>query len=187
MSEGDKTMIEDIMDKTGIGHECSESIGLRGGIEVMLKNALTGETILHGKGPNNVLYIGRNMIMTRAFTSASQTNILNACIVVGGGSTASQGTHTGPITYRTYKTATMNTTTASDGSVQPILNWVASWESTELNDTMFNTIWEFLLKFGPSTNSTASAGAPYLCRYLSGSAINATTSNQLLVTYTVSF
>jgi hypothetical protein len=166
-----------------VKNQPEDYIGLRGGIEVVLRNALTGEDIIHHRGPNNILYIGRNMIMTRCYTTASQTNVLNACVVIGGGSTATQATHTGPITYRTYKTATMNTTT-SDGSVQPILNWVASWESTELNDTMFNTIWEFLLRF--ATQSTGSTGT-YLCRYLSGSAINATTSNQLLITYTVSF
>ena len=162
----------------------SEYIGLRGGIEVMLKNALTGEVIQHTKSKNVVLYIGRNMLMTRALVSNSQTSNLQPTIYIGGGNAATQYTHTGLTTYRTYKTATTAQTTGGDGSAQPIANWIASWESTELNNTMFNTIYEFMLQFG--TSSTKTDGIAF-CRYLSGSAINATTSNQLLVTYTVSF
>jgi hypothetical protein len=151
----------------------------------MLKNAFTGEVVKHGKGENVVLYIGRNMLMTRAIATASQTNVLQPVVVIGSGTTATQATHTGPLAYFTFKGGTLNQTTASDGAAQPMFNVVASWDSTELTDAGFNSVQEFLLFFG--TQSTISGGAPFLNRYLSASAINATTSNQLLVTFSVSF
>ena len=150
----------------------------------MLKNAFTGEPIIHEKGDNVVLYIGRNMLMTRALATASQTNTIWPTVVIGSGSTATQATHTGPQAYFTFKAGTINQTTQSAGAGQPIFNCVASWESTELNAAGFNSVREFLLGFHTTTGS---AMTPYLCRYLSNADINATTSNQLLCTYTVSF
>ena len=163
----------------------NEQIGLRGGIEIKLKNAFTGEDIIHASGLNNVLYIGRNMLMTRALTTASQTNTIVPCIVIGSGAAATQATHTGAQAYFTFKTGGLASTTQSGGTGQPQFNFTASWESTELNAAGFNSIREFLLGF--NTVTTGSAFTPYLCRYLSSADINATTSNQLLVTYTVSF
>lgn len=165
--------------------QASDMIGLRGGIEVVLKNAFTGEVLLHGKGLNNVLYIGRDALMSRAFNTLSQTNTLVPNVVIGTGSIATQATHTGPQGYFTFKTGGIAQTTASDGSVQPVFQFTGSWASTELNATGFNSIWEFLLGF--ASQSTTSAKTPFLCRYLSSTFINATTSNELLITYTVSF
>lgn len=162
-----------------------DHVGLRGGIEVVLKNAFTGEEIIHAKGLNVVLYIGRNMLMTRALTTASQTNTIVPCIVIGSGTNTTNATHTGPLSYFTFKTGGLASTTQSGGTGQPMFQFTGSWESTELNAAGFNSIQEFLLGF--QTTSNQSAMTPFLCRYLSGSAINATTSNQLLVTYTVSF
>lgn len=163
----------------------SDVIGLRGGIEICLKNAFTGEDIIHETGENVVLYIGRNMLMTRCFTTASQTNTIVPIIVVGSGTATTNATHTGPGSYFTFKSGALNQTTQSGGTGQPMFNFIGSWESTELNAAGFNSIQEFLLGF--QTTSNSSAMTPYLCRYLSAAAINATTSNQLLVTYTVSF
>lgn len=157
----------------------TETLTLRGSIEVVLKNAFTGEEILHGKGDNVVLYSGRSWAMQKALTTANGTMTNN--VVVGTGSTATAYTHTGPQAYFTYKTGTLNNTTQSGGTNVPYMQMLASWESTELNNVGFNSIWEFLLN-----NSTGSAGT-YLCRYLSNTFINATTSNQLLITYTVSW
>ncbi len=165
--------------------QATEYIGLRGGIEVVLKNAFTGEELIHGKGLNNVLNIGRNMIMTRSFTSATQTNILVPCVVIGSGTAATAATHTGPQSYFTFKTGGISQTTASAGAAAPYFVFTASWESTELNAAGFNSVQEFLLGF--CTQSTVSGMTPFLCRYLSSAAINATTSNQLLITYTVTF
>jgi hypothetical protein len=162
-----------------------ETIGLRGGIEVCLKNALTGEDLIHEKGDNVVLYIGRNMLMSRAFSTASQTNVIVPCVVIGSGTTATQASHTGPLAYFTFKTGGIAQTTQSGGTGQPIFAFTGSWESTELSAVGFNSIQEFCLGF--QTVSNQSAMTPFLCRYLSASAINATTSNQLLVTYSVSF
>lgn len=162
----------------------SDNIGLRGGIEIMLKNAFTGETILHKKGKNVVLYIGRNMLMTRALATATQ-NPIQPVVIIGSGTAATNATHTGPQSYFTFKTGGIAQTTQSGGTGQPIFALTASWESTELSAAGFNSIQEFLLAFNSVSNS--SAGNPYLNRYLSASAINATTSNQLLITYSVSF
>jgi len=162
-----------------------ETVGLRGGIEICLKNAFTGEDIIHAKGLNVVLYIGRNMLMTRAMATVSQTNTVVPCIVIGSGTNTTNATHTGPLSYFTFKTGGIAQTTQSGGTGQPLFSFTGSWESTELNAVGFNSIQEFLLGF--QTTSNQSAMTPFLCRYLSGSAINATTSNQLLVTYTVSF
>lgn len=162
----------------------SDTVGLRGGIEVCLKNAFTGEDIIHDKGDNVVLYIGRNMLMTRALTTGTQLSIV-ANIVIGSGTATTNATHTGPQSYFTFKTGAINQTTQSGGTGQPIFNFIQSWESTELNAAGFNSIQEFLLGFCSASNS--SGMTPFLCRYLSSAAINATTSNQLLITYTVSF
>jgi len=167
------------------GGNIKDQIGLRGGIEVVLKNAFTGEEIIHAKGKNVVLYIGRNMLMTRAFTSASQTNIIVPCVVIGSGQAAVNATQTIPASYFTFKTGGIAQTTQSGGTGQPMFALTASWESTELNAAGFNSIREFLLGF--QTVSNQSAMTPFLCRYLSNADINATTSNQLLITYTVSF
>lgn len=163
----------------------SEQIGLRGGIEVMLKNAFTGETIIHDKGPNVVLYVGRNALMTRALNTVSQVASLVPCVLIGTSPTATSYTHTNLQAYYTFKTAGATSTTQSGGTGVPIWQITASWESTELNVNSFNSIQEFALGFNSVTNS--SNINPVLCRYLSGAAINATTSNQLLITYTVSF
>jgi len=160
----------------------SDVIGLRGGIEVMLKNSLNNEVLLHEKGKNVVLYVGRSWLMQKIASAAMDSTVLiNANIVIGTDSTATQATHTGPLGYFTYQTGTLSLTTASDGAAVPVMAVAASWESTQLTATGFNSIWEFLLN-----NSTGSAGT-FLNRYLSNTFINATTSNQLLVTYTVSF
>lgn len=166
-------------------NKLNEYVGLRGGIEICLKNAFTGEDIIHETGENVVLYIGRNMLMTRALTTASQTNTIVPCIVIGSGTNTTNATHTGPLSYFTFKTGGIAQTTQSGGTGQPLFSLTASWESTELNAAGFNSVQEFLLGF--QTTSNQSAMTPFLCRYLSGSAINATTSNQLLVTYSVSF
>jgi hypothetical protein len=171
--------------KTRKNNHPRDYVGLRGGIEVCLKNALTGEELMRQSGENTVLYIGRNMLMTRAFTSASQTNIIVPCIVIGSGNAAANATNTTPGSYFTFKTGGIAQTTQSGGTGQPLFSFTASWESTELNAAGFNSVQEFLLGF--QTVSNQSAMTPFLCRYVSGSAINATTSNQLLVTYTVSF
>jgi hypothetical protein len=175
-SDADVESIEAQLDKP------SDIIALRGGIEVMLKDSLSGKVLQHSKGKNVVLYVGRSWLMQKiASTGMDSTVTMNANIVIGIGSTATALTHTGPASYLTYKTGTLSLTTASDGAAVPVMAVAASWESTELSVTGFNSIWEFLLN-----NSTGSAGT-FLNRYLSNTFINATTSNQLLVTYTVSF
>ena len=157
-------------------------IGLRGSIEIALRDAFTGKDLIHSKGDNVVLYCGRSWLMQKiASTGMTSTVTINANVVIGTGSTATQATHTGPLAYYTYKTGTLNLTTQSAGAGVPVMAVLASWESTELTATQFNSIWEFLLN-----NSTGSAGT-FLNRYLSNTFINATTSNQLLVTYSVSF
>ena len=163
----------------------SDSIGLRGGIEVMLKNAFTGETIMHDKGENVVLYIGRNFIMTNMLGTATH-NPIQPCVVIGSGTTATNATHTGPLAYFTFKTGGIAQTTQSGGTGQPLFAFTASWDSTELNAAGFNSIQEFCLAFNSASNS-GSSNATYLNRYLSASVINATTSNQLMITYSVSF
>lgn len=166
-------------------HSLSDYIGLRGGIEVMLKNALTGEAIIHEKGENVVLYIGRNMLMTMALGTVTHYPI-QPCVVIGSGTAATNAAHTGAQAYFTFKTGGIAQTTQSGGTGQPIFAFTASWESTELSAAGFNSIQEFLLAFNSASNS-GSSNATYFNRFLSASAINATTSNQLLITYTVSF
>ena len=159
-----------------------DSIMLRGSIEVALRDAITGRDIQRTKGDNVVLYVGRSWLMQKiASTGMVSTVTINANVVIGTGSTATAATHTGPQAYFTYKTGTLNLTTQSGGTGVPVMQVLASWESTELTATGFNSIWEFLLN-----NSTGSAGT-FLNRYLSNTFVNATTSNQLLVTYSVSF
>jgi len=166
-------------------HSAFETIGLRGGIEVCMKNAFTGEDIIHETGENVVLYIGRNMLMTMALATATH-NAIVPCLVIGSGTTATAATHTGPLAYFTFKTGGIAQTTQSGGTGQPLFAFTGSWESTELTVTGFNVIQEFCLAFNSATNS-GSSNATYFNRYLSASAINATTSNQLLVTFTCSF
>jgi hypothetical protein len=162
----------------------SDYVGLRGGIEVMLKNAFTGEVILHEKGFNAVLNGGRNALMTRVLATASQTSILVPNIVIGSGTTTANASDSGPLAYFTWKTGGF-ATTAGAGATAPLMLFTGSWESTELTVTGFNVIREFCL--GLNTVSNSSNASPYLCRYVSSANINATTSNQLLISYTISF
>jgi hypothetical protein len=166
--------------------QASEYIGLRGGIEVMLKNALDGSVILHQKGLNAVLNGGRNELMTRIMGTASHTSVLASCIVIGSGTTTANASDSGPLAYFTFKTATL-ASTAGSGATPPVGQWTCSWESTDLNATGFNVIREFALGCALYNAQVTSAVSPYLCRYVSSANISATTSNQLLITYSVSF
>ncbi len=165
-------------------NEVKDYVGLRGGIEIMLKNAFNGEVLLHATGINAVLNGGRNELMTRALTSASHTSILQPCVCIGSGTTTANASDSGPLAYFTFKTGGI-ATTAGDGATAPLMLFTASWESTELTVTGFNVIREFALGFNTISNS--SNASPYLCRYVSSANISATTSNQLLISYTVSF
>jgi len=108
--------------------------------------------------------------------------------MIGSATATANATNTNLGAYYTFKTGGFATTTASDGSVQPILRFTGSWASTELNVSNFNSVREFALAFNTvSNNSVNNLTNPVLCRYVSGSDINATTSNELYVTYTVSF
>jgi hypothetical protein len=164
--------------------EATEYIGIRGGIEIMLKNALDGSVILHHKGLNAVLNGGRNELMTRAFTTISHTSILQPNIIIGSGTTTANASDSGPLAYFTWKTGGI-ASTAGSGATAPVMLFTGSWESTELNATGFNVIREFCLGFNTISNS--SNNSPYLCRYVSSANINATTSNQLLISYSISF
>ena len=176
VSDSDIERIENELNKP------CDIIGLRGSIEVALRDAKTGKDIQRSKGDNVVLYCGRSWLMQKiASTGMVSTVTINANVVIGTGSTATAATHTGPQGYLTYKVGTLNLTTQSGGTGVPVMQVLASWESTDLTATGFNSIWEFLLN-----NSTGSSGT-FLNRYLSNTFINATTSNQLLVTYSVSF
>ena len=162
-----------------------EYIGIRGGIEVMLKNALTGDVLMHDKGLNAVLNGGRNELMTRAYTSATHTSILAPCVVVGSGTTTANASDSGPLAYQTFKTGAFATTTGSAANA-PVLQFTVSWESTELTGAGWaQSVREFCLGFNTVTNS--SNASPYLCRYVSAANISCTTTNQLLITYTISF
>lgn len=169
--------------------EAQDVITLRGGIELSLRNALTGEEIEHATGDNAVLYIGRNMVMTRSMTSVTNYPLM-PCIVIGSGSGSSSGTTanamTGPHSYFTFKTGGFASTTQSGGTNVPVMNFTGSWESTELSVAGFGSVREFCLAFNSASNS-GSSNATYFCRYVSTADISATTSNQLLVTYTVSW
>jgi hypothetical protein len=169
--------------------QMGDYIGIRGGIEVMLKNALTGEVLMHEKGFNAVLNGGRNELMSRAYTTASHTSYLIPCVIVGSGTTAAAVSDSGPLAYQTFKTGAWSGTTAGSGATAPILALTASWESTELTGAGWaQSIREFALGFDLA-GSTANSGphTPYLCRYVSGANISCTTTNQLLITYTLSF
>jgi hypothetical protein len=182
VSEADVEKIEAELNAKEKGPDPRDFILMRGGIEVALKNAFTGEDIQRAKGDNVILYCGRSWLMQKiASTGMDSTVTMAANVVIGTGSAATQATHTGPQGYFTYKTGTLTLTTQSAGAGVPVMAIAASWESTELTATGFNSIWEFLLN-----NSTGSAGT-FFNRYLSNTYINATTSNQLLVTYSVSF
>lgn len=176
LSDGDIARIEAEIDTP------KDAIRLRGCLEIALMNALTGKEIFRSKKENAMLYSGRSWLMQKiASAGMDSTETIAAALVIGTDSTATAYTHTGPQGYFTFKAGTLNLTTQSGGTGVPVMQVLASWESTELTDTGFNSIWEVLLH-----NSTGSTGT-YLNRYVSGTFINATTSNQLLITYTVSF
>jgi hypothetical protein len=162
-----------------------EYVGLRGGIEVMLKNSLTGEILLHEKGLNAVLNAGRNALMTRALNTISQALSLVPCVIVGSGTTTANASDSGPLAYQTFKTGGFTCTTGS-GATAPVLQFTASWESTELTGAGWaQSVREFALGFNSVTNS--SNITTFLCRYVSAANISCTTTNQLLITYTISF
>jgi len=163
----------------------TEPLKIRGGIEIMVKNALTGEVVSHDKDENAVLYIGRNWIMNKVASTYTET--LWAGIKIGIGSTAANATDTGLKTYYTYRAGTIVSTTQAAGAAAPVLQVKASWESNLLSDTQFSNtdggIWEFCL----ANSSGHHTSGTNLCRYASASVITCTTSNQLLVSYNLSF
>lgn len=160
-------------------------IGLRGSVEVVLKNALTGDEILHDKDENVVFYCGRSWAMDKALCTTTLAGTMTNSMVVGVGSLGAASTaytNTALTTYYTYKTGTITSYT-NTGSTVPYMNVQVSWVGSDISDSQFTNpgIREFGLR-----NSTGNAGT-MLCRYESSTFITATTSNQLLVTYTVSW
>lgn len=156
-----------------------DKIALRGQLEYQLRNALTGEVIHGGKGENHVLYVGRSWALRKICESSMASTDIVSCLNLGTTSSGYATSNSKLAGYFTYKSVAAALTTAATTS--PYVQFTCSYESTQLTDTGFNQIWEMGL-----ANTTGDASSCFSRYITTGTFISATTSNQLLFTYTVS-
>lgn len=162
-------------------NQIMEPIKLRGSIEYEVLDAMTGKTVRRGKGKNAVLYVGRSWGL-RKLASADLNSSADPIgyLAFGSATTAAATSDTNLGGYFTYKSVaaafTTNTTTS------PYVQFTCSFNSTDLvsGEGWNSVLYEFALR-----NSTGEAGTIF-SHYVSGGVINATNTNQLLITYTVS-
>ena len=154
-----------------------DRIALRGCLEFQLKNAFTGDVIQKGRGKNHVLYVGRSWALRKICEATMAASDVLSSMAMGSGTTAAATSHTDLLAYFTYLTMTGALVTSPTAS--PYVQFTGSIESTNLSVVGYNSIREM----GMATT----VGDPTLfSRYVSATDINATTSNQLLFTYTIS-
>ena len=155
-----------------------DRIALRGCLEFQLKNAFTGDVIQKGRGKNHVLYVGRSWALRKICESTMAATDVLSSMALGTTSSGYATSNSDLAGYFTFLTMAGALTTALTAS--PYVQFTGSIESTNLSATGYNQIWEM----GMATT----VGDPTLfSRYITtGTCINATTSNQLLFTYSIS-
>lgn len=155
-----------------------DRIALRGCLEYQLRNAFTGDVLQKGNGDNHVLFVGRAWALRKVCESTMAATDVISSMSLGTTSSGYATSNSKLAGYFTFLTMTGAMNTATNAS--PYVQFTGSIESTNLTITGYNQIWEMGL-----ANTTGDVSM--FSRYVTtGTCINATTSNQLLFTYTVS-
>ena len=164
--------------KTQIKHKTQlkhDSFKLRGYLEYVLRDAVTGEIVRRGKKKNTVTATGRGWALLK-LTSAADAQIMSA-IAIGSSSTAPTSNDTNLPGYATIRVfGTQGTTTATNTACT--FTGAVSFASNE-TFTGSGSIYEFGIY-----NSATSAGKLFN-RLTTGTPINFATSNTLAITITI--
>ena len=156
-----------------------EAINLRGCLEWELRNAYTGEVLRKGKGKNTITYAGRSWALRKIAQDSMASGDIVSSLALGTVSTGGATANTALAGYFTYASVAGALTTAATTS--PYVQFTCSYASSDISATGYNSIWEMALY-----NSTGSAGTAFSRYIVTGTCINATSSNELYLTYTVS-
>jgi len=164
--------------KTQLKHKSQikhDSFKLRGYLEYVLRDSITGEVVRRGKKHNTVTASGRGWALERLI-SASNAQILSA-IAIGSSSTAPTSNDSNLPGYATIRNfGTQGLTTATNTACT--FTGAVSFASNE-TWTNSSSIYEFGIY-----NSATSAGRLFN-RLTTGTPINFATSNTLAITITI--
>ena len=149
---------------------------LRGYLEYVLRDAVTGEVVGRGKKKNTVTASGRGWALER-LTPSSNAQVLSA-IAIGSTSTAPTSNDTNLPGYATIRNfGTTGLTTANNSPCT--FTGAVSFASNE-TFTGSSAIYEFGIY-----NSATSSGGRLFNRLTTGTPINFATSNTLAITITI--
>jgi len=151
---------------------------LRGQLEYVLRNAVTGEIVEHRKKKNTVTYMGRGWALARVAQSNVATNVLTA-IGLGGTSTAPNVTNNALLGYDTCRTFNGGTTLTTSTSAACTFSAAVSFNSNE-TWTNSSAIGEFAL-FNNTTNSSNTI----FNRLATASYINFASTNTLAISISI--
>lgn len=155
----------------------NDSFRLRGYLEYVLRDAVTGEIVRRGKKENTVTAFGRGYALAR-LTPASNASILSA-IAIGTSSTAPSSNDSQLAGYTTIKvigTTGLTTATNAAGTYTAAVSFAS-------NETFSgsNSIGEFALYNSGATGG----GAVMFNRLNTNPVINFATSNTLAITISI--
>lgn len=156
-----------------------DTFKLRGYLEYVLRDAVTGNVVSKGHKDNVVTAAGRGMALSHMITTFNSTAQILSCIAIGSTSATQSSNDTGLNAWATAKTFNVGTTLTSATNTACTFSAAASWDS---NQTWTNSsqIAEFALIMG--TTSSAYTAFNHIT---TNSYINFATSNTLAVTITI--
>jgi hypothetical protein len=156
----------------------TDPLKMRGYLEFVLRDALTGEIVQRGKKENTVTCTGRGWALAKLTGGSSNAGVLTA-LAIGASSTAPASNQSALASYQTIRAlGTTALTTATDSACT--FTGACSFASNE-TWTNASQIGEFALY-----NSSATGGGGTMFNRLNtGTYINFSTSNTLAITVTI--
>ena len=157
-----------------------DTFKMRGYLEYVLRDAVTGEIVQKGKKHNVVTANGRGNALAKMTTTSNATSQCLSAIAIGSTTTAPTSNDGALGAWATARTFNVGTTLTTATNTPCTFQAAASWAS---NETWTNSsqIGEFALILG----TTSSAGAYLFNHITTGSFINFATSNTLAVTISI--
>ena len=155
-----------------------DTIKLRGMLEYVLRDAVTGEVVRRGRKHNVVTYSGRNWAMTRILNTTVTPNMLCA-LAFGSVSTTPQPTDTQMAGFMFI--SNFASTTFNPGGANGPSQFSAAMSFVQSQASLFpNPIGEFGIYNGSATNS-----ATLFNRYNTSPPIPFTSTNSFAITVTL--
>jgi len=147
-----------------------ESIKVIGIVEVILRNAKTGEILHREKGYNTIVAQGKQFMRRNIIQAATQYNGNYLCLS-GSSTTPSESETTVPNLITPVKTA--NKSIVTESGVE-YMRWEATWATTEANTTIYSV-----------AIAEANDGSGEWARYVFSSPINKSSDQELTIVYNI--